>query len=180
MITLGLSLFILANGGAQEHRRLVNITADRVDYSFKEGQEVATFSGHAVATQGTTAIRADEMKIFSAQEKAICQGHVLVEDKTKGIVLRGDHLEYHSVPRYGLITKDAKLTRTGEDDLLITITSEQMEFFLREDKVRAQGCVEICWGDTTSRSDLATYLVRDQKVILEGHVRAVFYPGGSN
>lgn len=159
-------LFALSSWGAEKKGPPLDITSDEVEYSKVKEKEVVIFTGHVVATQETTTLKSDQLKLFPEENKAVATGHAWMRDEKQKMVLTGERIEYYHDKRYGMATEKPKLVGEKEN---FTLTSKKMEVFLLEDRLRATGKVRLVRDDMVATCEVLDYFNKEKKAILTGN-----------
>ena len=166
LLSLILMFFAFPSWGAEKKGPPLDITSDEVEYSKVKGKEVVIFTGHVVATQETTTLKSDQLKLFPDENKAVATGHAWMRDEKQKMVLTGERIEYYHDKRYGIATGKPKLV--GEEENF-TLTSKKMEVFLPEDRLRATGRVRLVRNDMVATCKVLDYFDKEKKAILTGN-----------
>lgn len=159
-------LFTLPSWGTEKKGPPLDITSDEVEYSKVKGKEVVVFTGHVVATQGTTTLKSDQLKLFPDENKAVAQGRAWMKDEKQKMILTGERIEYYHDRRYGMATGKPKLVSEKEN---FTLTSKKIEAFLPEDRLRATGRVKLVRDSMVATCKVLDYFDKDRKAVLTGN-----------
>ena len=161
-----LVLFALPSWGTEKKGPPLDITSDEVEYSKVKGKEVVVFTGHVVATQGTTTLKSDQLKLFPDENKAVAQGRAWMKDEKQKMILTGERIEYYHDRRYGMATGKPKLVSEKEN---FTLTSKKIEAFLPEDRLRATGRVKLVRDGMVATCKVLDYFDKERKAVLTGN-----------
>lgn len=141
------------------------------DYFTQEKR--AEFSGSIIVQDSISETRCDRLSYFEAEDRSIATGNVRVFSPKNNTTVFGDSLVHFEQEKYTLVPKNPLLmqvdtTSSGLVDTLL-IRSDVMEAF--QDTARrfiAIANVVMVRSDVSSRSSRATYLIRDERIILQG------------
>lgn len=159
-------LFAPLSWGEEKKGPPLDITSDEVEYSKVKGKEVVVFTGHVVATQGTTTLKSDQLKLFPDENKAVAQGRAWMKDEKQKMILTGERIEYYHDRRYGMATGKPKLVSEKEN---FTLTSKKIEAFLPEDRLRATGRVKLVRDGMVATCKVLDYFDKERKAVLTGN-----------
>ncbi len=159
-------LFTLPSWGTEKKGPPLDITSDEVKYSKVKEKEVVIFTGHVVATQETTTLKSDQLKLFPEENKVVAQGQAWMRDEKEKMILTGDRIEYYHDRRYGVVTGKPKLVSEKEN---FTLTGKKMETFLPEDRFRATGRVRLVRDGMVATCKVLDYFNKERKAILTGN-----------
>ncbi len=160
-----LILLTLPSWGEEKKGPPLDITSDEVEYAKVKGKEVVIFTGQVVATQGTTTLKSDQLKLFPDENKAEASGRAWMRDEKEKMILTGGRIEYYHDKRYGIATEKPKLVSEKEN---FTLTSKKMEIFLPQGHFRAKEEVKLVRDSMVATCKALDYFNRERKAILTG------------
>jgi len=143
----------------------VQITASRL--SFDRVLGLTIFKGSVKATHNDVTLTANEIRALSGNRQATAEGNVRVLDPTIPLSLSCGVLDYQDMMNLMTAHEDPLLTSLDEDGRPVTIRGRQMEMDAEKKTVRVHQDVRIIheWGK--GKAGRATYLAREDKLILE-------------
>jgi len=143
----------------------VRITASQLSFDRLRG--LTLFKGNVKATHQDVTLMADEVRALSGNRQATAEGNVKVSDPTVPMSLSCGVLDYQDMMDLMTAHEDPLLTSLDEDGRPVTLKGRQMEMDARKKTVQVHQDVEIIheWGK--GRAGKATYLAREDKLIME-------------
>lgn len=165
-----------------ENKEKINIKSDRVEYNYKDEEEVAVFIGSVEFKKGELVVLADKMQMYSQGKKAVAEDNVkiIIDTEDENRVLTSGYFEYHRDDEYAILKKNPKMViinkkqesgKKIKDFKDLTIIGDIMEMFSKDGYSRALGNVIIEEGDRKAYCDEAIYYEKDDKVIMTGSAR---------
>lgn len=162
-----------------ENKEKINIKSDKVEYSYKDEEEVAVFIGAVEFKKGELVVLADKMQMYSQGKKAVAEDNVkiIIDTEDENRVLTSGYFEYHRDDEYAILKKSPKMViinkkqesgKRIKDFKDLTIISDIMEMFSKDGYSKALGNVVIEEGARRAYCDEAVYYEKDGKVIMTG------------
>ncbi|MEW6088258.1 MAG: LptA/OstA family protein [bacterium] len=168
----------------------INIKSDRVEYTSKDEEEVAVFTGSVEFKKGELTVYSDKMQMYSQGKKAIGEDNVkiVIDTEKENRVMTGGYFEYHRDNEYAVLKKNSKMiiinkkqesgkdngskdVKKSKDFKELVVTSEIMEMFSKDGYSRAKGAVIIEEGDRKAYCEEAVYYEKEDKVVMTGSPR---------
>ncbi|MDD5772895.1 MAG: LptA/OstA family protein [bacterium] len=168
----------------------INIKSDKVEYNFKEGEEIAVFTGSVEMKKGDLTVYSDKMQMYSQGKKVIGDDNVkiIVDNEKENRVMTSGYYEYHRDDEYGILKINPKMViinkkqsseknnenkdkKNVKDFKNLTVTSDVMEMFSKEGYSKAIGKVVMEEGDRKAYCDEAIYYEKEDKVVMTGSPR---------
>jgi len=143
----------------------VRITASQLSFDRLRG--LTLFKGNVKAIHQDVTLTADEVRALSGNRQATAEGNVKVADPTVPLTLSCGVLDYQDMMDLMTAHEDPLMTSLDEDGRPVTLKGRQMEMDARSKTVRVHQDVEIIheWGK--GKAGKATYLAREDKLIME-------------
>lgn len=174
-----MSFFTLAFA---ENKDKINIKSDKVEYNYKDEEEVAVFIGAVEFKKGELVVLADKMQMYSQGKKAVAEDNVKIIIDTEGEnrVLTSGYFEYHRDEEYAILKKNPKMVIVNKkqesgkklkDFKNLTVAGDVMEMFSKDGYSKAFGNVVIEEGDRKAYCDEAIYYEKDDKIVMTGSAR---------
>lgn len=174
---LSFSTFVFA-----ENKDKINIRSDKVEYSYKDKEEVAVFIGAVEFKKGELVVLADKMQMYSQGKKAVAEDNVkiVIDTEAENRVLTSGYFEYHRDEEYAILKKNPKMVivnkkqESGEklkDFKNLTVVGDVMEMFSKDGYSKASGNVIIEEGGRKAYCDEAVYYEKNDKVVMTGSAR---------
>ncbi len=121
----------------------------------------------------TQVLTADRVTYSKNSGKAVADGHVILVSKKEEAQIQGDHGEYDRLAKFVSFTGSPSLViRPDKGDSTITVTGVSMEYFPDERKGLAKGNVRITKSNMTATCDEATWLNKENEIVLTGEPEA--------
>jgi len=118
-------------------------------------------------------LTADRVTYFRNSRKVVAEGNVVLFSKKEDAKITGGHGEYDRVKKFVIFTRSPSLTlKPDKDDSTITVIGEVMEYHIDEEKGIAKEKVRLTKADMTATCDEATWINREERIILEGRPEA--------
>jgi len=118
-------------------------------------------------------LTADKVTYYKSSRKVVADGNVVLFSKKEEAKITGGHGEYDRIKKLVLFTHSPSLIlKPDRGDSTITVTAEFMEYHIDEEKGIAQEEVRITKADMTATCDEATWINREDKIILKGKPEA--------
>lgn len=165
----------------------INIKSDKADYIFKEGEEIAVFSGAVEMKKGDLTVYSDKMQMYAQGKKAVGEDNVriVVDNEKENRVLTGGYYEFHRDDDYAILKKNPKMVivnkkqksgtdkdkKNTKDFNNLAVSSDIMEMFSKEGYSKAIGKVIIEEGDRKAYCEEAIYYEKEDKVVMTGSPR---------
>ncbi|HEX7402141.1 MAG TPA: LPS assembly protein LptD, partial [candidate division Zixibacteria bacterium] len=116
---------------------------------------------------------ADRVTYYKNSGKAVADGNVILVSKKEEGQIRGEHGEYDRMKKYVFFTGSPSLViKPDKGDSTITVVAEYMEYFPDERKGVAKEKVRITKANMTATCNEATWLNRENEIILTGEPEA--------
>lgn len=114
-------------------------------------------------------LTADRVTYYRNSRKVVADGNVVLFSKKEDSKITGGHGEYDRVKKLVLFTQSPSLIlKPGKGDSTITVTAELMEYHIDEEKGIAREKVRIIKADMIATCGEATWISREEKIILAG------------
>ncbi len=118
-------------------------------------------------------LTADRVTYFRNSRKAVADGNVVLFSKKEEAKVTGGHGEYERAKKSVSFSQSPSLIlKPDKGDSTITVTAEFMEYLIDEEKGIAKEKVRIIKADMTATCDEATWINREDKIILLGKPEA--------
>lgn len=140
------------------------------DYWTKE--KIAVFVGNVVVRDSLSETSCDHLEHFETEGRSVAIGNVTVRNLRDNTMVLGDSLVNFDKTNYTIIPKNPRFVEIDTTDETIDtllITSATMEAY--QDTLRrfiATGNVAMVRSDVAARASKATYLSRDERIVLQG------------
>ncbi|MFH1287677.1 MAG: LptA/OstA family protein, partial [bacterium] len=176
--------------GENKKQDKINIRSDKVEYSYKDGEEVAVFIGSVEFKKGELVVLSDKMQMYSQGKKVVGEDNVkiIIDTEKENRVLTSGYFEYHRDDEYSILKKNPKMViinkkqksekdsgnkdkKTAKDFKDLTVIGDIMEMFSKDGYSKALGNVVIEEGDRKAYCDEAVYYEKDAKVVMTGSPR---------
>ena len=156
-------------------RKPVQIGSDQMTYN--RLKSLIQYKGNVVATHDKVVLTADEVRALTGNGEASAIGSVKVADSDAAMTMTCGNLEYRD--RMNTITAHDHplLTASNTKSGPLTIRSRQMELYSDKKEVVANQSVEIIDQGGRAQADKATFVSKEDKMILEDDPQ-VFTPQG--
>jgi lipopolysaccharide export system protein LptA len=146
-------------------RKPVNITA--VQLIFDRIRGYTFFKKNVKATHENVTLTSDEIRAINENREATADGHVHVVDPAMSMALTCGNLEYLNLMNSMTAHDHPLLTSVDQNGKPISIQGRQMELDSEKKTVVVHQDVKIIHDDGHAEAQKATYLAKDDKLILE-------------
>lgn len=144
----------------------IRFTADKVEYTYREGAEKVKCMGNARIERSDFFLKANTVIILGKdRNQAKAYDNVRIINRQNQIVIEGHYAEYNNTNSYMKVFKSPRLISTNKR---VTITSAVMESFLSEDRSVATGSVRIVQTNYTADAEKAEYFQGLDQIELTG------------
>jgi lipopolysaccharide transport protein LptA len=163
------------------------------------------FTGKVTVRQGTTLLRADTLTAQAKGEEAQACGNVEVEDAKRKVRLKSRRAEYGNQLKYARLRDDVWLNTVDPYGRPVTVTSDEALYHTAERQATLTGRVKVFRQDITAtaqvvdydgeagilrlrqgarvrkganrfKADSIEFLNKENRIRMQGQVRAVFIP----
>jgi len=118
-------------------------------------------------------LTAERVTYHKNSRKVVADGNVVLFSKKEDAKVTGGHGEYDRVKKLVLFTQTPSLIlKPNRGDNTITVTAELLEYHVDEEEGIAREKVCITKADMTATCDEATWINREERIILEGEPEA--------
>jgi len=149
----------------------LNLRSSRAVWYRTAGQVV--FIDSVKIEDSTQTLTADRVTYYKNSGKAVADGNVILVSKKEEAQIRGEHGEYDRMKKYVFFTGSPSLViKPDKGDSTITVVAEYMEYFPDERKGVAKEKVRITKANMTATCNEATWLNRENEIILTGEPEA--------
>jgi lipopolysaccharide export system protein LptA len=138
---------------------------------FQKLQGLTLFKDLVKAIHGDLTLTSDEIRAYSESNVATAIGHVKVVDKSAGITLTCGNLEYQGLMDTMTAHDHPVLTISDQDGRPVTVTGRQMELDAVKKTIVVNQNVEIVQSQSKAEAQKATFLSKENQMILEGDPR---------
>lgn len=150
-------------------KKPVNISS--VQLLFQKLQGLTLFKGLVKALHGDLTLTSDEIRAFSDSNSATAIGHVKVVDKSAGLTLTCGNLEYQGLMDLMTAHDHPILTSADQNGRPVTVMGRQMELDAVRKTIVVNQNVEIDQADSKAEAQKATFLSKENQMVLEGEPR---------
>jgi len=153
----------------------ITFTAKRMESVIAKGKEKTILIGAAVVNTGTMEIKADRIELAGTDYNDVtCTGAVIVNDESKGFLLKSATLTYARDTEIGL-AQDQVVLEDSKNSVLLK--AEWVRFDQKQSLVDARIAVHILKEDFAVRAEFAHYNRNDESLELSGTPVAVSEDG---
>jgi lipopolysaccharide assembly outer membrane protein LptD (OstA) len=149
----------------------LNLKSSRAVWYRTAGQVV--FIDSVRIEDSTQVLTADRVTYSKNSGKAVADGHVILISKKEEAQIQGDHGEYDRLQKFVSFTGSPSLViKPNQGDSTITVTAVSLEYFPDARKGFAKGKVQITKSNMTATCDEATWLNKENEIVLTGEPEA--------
>jgi lipopolysaccharide export system protein LptA len=164
-----------AQGEAEADTTTITFTAKRMESVIAKGKEKTILIGAAVVNTGTMEIKADRIELAGTDYNDVtCTGAVIVNDESKGFLLKSATLTYARDTEIGL-AQDQVVLEDSKNSVLLK--AEWVRFDQKQSLIDARIAVHILKEDFAVRAEFAHYNRNDESLELSGSPVAVSEDG---
>ncbi len=118
-------------------------------------------------------LTADKVTYHRSSRKVVADGNVELFSKKEDAKITGGHGEYNRIDKFVRFDQSPSLTlKPDKGDSTIHVTAEFMEYYVDEEKGTAKERVHISKADMTATCDQATWMNKENRIILTGNPEA--------
>lgn len=146
-------------------REPVDISAYQLMFDRLRG--LTLFKGKVKAVHDKVTLHSDEMRALSGNREATAAGHVTVMDPSEALTLTCGNLEYQDLMNTMTAHDHPLLTALDEKGRPVSVLGRQMELDSVKKTVVIHQNVQILHGQGKAEAQLATFLSKEDKLVLE-------------
>lgn len=144
----------------------IQFSADKMEYTYKEGQERVKCIGHARIERSDFFLKGNTIILFGKDRNiAKAYDNVRMINKIDNVTIDGHYAEYYNTNSYMKVFKSPRLTSTNQH---LVITSAVMESFLKENRSVAMGDVKITQTNYTAYGEKGEFFQNKDLIELTG------------